>query len=58
MNDYEFIRRFSKITIPKICKKEKIDRFNLLAGRTKEENYKKARERIESEIAKLYIKED
>lgn len=56
--DFNFVKKFSKITIPNICRKEKIDRSNLISGKTTEINYKKARERIESEIAKLYIKED
>ena len=34
MEDLEYIKRFSKITITGICKKKKIDRANLLTNRT------------------------
>lgn len=52
--DYNFIKKFSKISIPKICKSEKIDRSNLINGRTTAENYEKVRNAIELEIDKLY----
>lgn len=57
MNDYDYIKNFSKIKITKLCEKNKIDRVNLLKKRSKK-NAKIIREDIESEIAKLYIKED
>ena len=56
MNNREFIRRFSKITMTKICKKENLDSRSLYTFN--EEKLKRVREDIESEIAKLYIKED
>ena len=58
MDDLEYIKKFSKITIKGICEKTKIDRANLLRNRSKKENAKKVREEIESEIAQLYIKEE
>ncbi len=58
MENLEYIKKFSKITISGICKKKKIDRSNLFANRGSKENAKIIREEIESEIAKLYIKED
>lgn len=58
MDDINFIKRFSKITISGICRKYNIDRTNLMNNRTKLENFKIIREEIESEYAKLYIKED
>lgn len=57
MNDLEYIKKFSKITITGICKKVKINRVNLLTNRSTEKNAKIVREEIESELAKLYIKE-
>lgn len=58
MEDLEFIKKFSKISISGICEKKKINRVNLLTNRTTRKNAKIVREEIESEIAKLYIKND
>lgn len=59
MNDLDYIRRFSKISIRGICDKKKIQRTNLIQGRGNyHENAKIVREEIESEIAKLYIKNE
>lgn len=58
MDDINFIKRFSKITISGICRKYNIDRTNLMNNRTKLENFKIIREEIESEYAKLYIKKE
>lgn len=55
MNDLDYVKNFSKIHVTKICKKLKVDRANLMNGRTKQENVKKVRSEIESEFAKLYI---
>jgi len=58
MNDRDFIKGFSKISITDICRKEKVNRSNILKVKSDTEKTKLVRERIESEIAKLYIKED
>ena len=58
MKDLDFIKNFSKITISGACKKTNVDRSSLLTNRVKDEKIKKVREEIESEIAKLYIKEE
>lgn len=59
MNDLDYIRRFSKISIRGICNKKNIQRTNLIQGKGKyEENARIVREEIESEIAKLYIKNE
>lgn len=56
MDDLEYIKSVStNINISKICRKLKIDRANLVSGRTSKENIKKVRKEIESELAKLYI---
>lgn len=58
MEDLEYIKKFSKITIKGICEKKKINRENLLTNRSSKKNAKIVREEIESEVAKLYIKGD
>lgn len=58
MKDIEYIKNFSKINISKICRKLYINRSNLLNGHTTSDNIKRVREEIESEVAKLYIKND
>lgn len=57
MEDLEYIKKFSSISISELCKKKKVDRANLLSGRTTKKNTRLIREEIESEVAKLYIKE-
>ena len=58
MNDLEYIKKFSKITISGVCRKININRSSLLMGKLKPEQIKEAREELEHEIAKLYIKEE
>lgn len=58
MEDLEYIKKFSKITISGICEKKNINRTNLLTNRSTKKNAKIVREEIESEIAKLYIKDE
>lgn len=53
--DLEYIKKFSKISIKDICTKKKVDRSNLLTGRSTLTNSKKVRKGIESAIAELYI---
>lgn len=55
-NDLEFIKGFSKISVKDICDKKKVNRSNLLAGRSTKDNSKKVKKGIEAEIYKLYIK--
>lgn len=57
-DDLKFIKGFSKITVTHACRVESVTRQNLLNGKTTRENERKVRERLESEIAKLYLKED
>ena len=56
MKNRDYVRKFSNITMSKICKKVNVNRNNLY--RLKETDLQKVKEEIESEIAKLYIKED
>ena len=55
MEDLEFIKKFSKITISKICKELKISSSNLYSEKVSQEKVKLIRKRIESKIAELYI---
>ena len=56
--DLKFIKGFSKISVSKVCRKLNICRENVLNGTTSKDNITKVKEELESEIAKLYIKED
>lgn len=58
MQDLEYIKKFSKISITRLCKENKVDRANLLSNRTSKEKTHLIRESIENEIAKLYIKQE
>ena len=58
MEDLEFIKRFSKVSIKKACKIAKVNRENLYNGKVKAEKVKKVKRVLESEIAKLYIIEE
>ena len=53
MNDLEYIKRFSKITITKACEMANVDRSNLWASRTSKEKVKKVKEIIQNELEKL-----
>lgn len=53
-----FIRKFSNISLKKICDKLKITRSNIYNGKIGKEKTKLIRAEIESEIAKLYLKLD
>lgn len=53
MNDLEFIKKFSAITIKGICKKLGVCDKNLYSGRTTKENITKVRNQLEYEIRKL-----
>lgn len=56
--DLLYIKRFSSITIRKVCKRLGINESNLWSGKTSEKNMKRVRRLLESELAKLYIIED
>lgn len=55
IEDFKFIRGFSKITIKNIANKLNISRQAISSGETTDENLKKVRKEIEKEIAKLYL---
>lgn len=51
--DYKFIKKFTKISVKKICDDEMISYANLITGRASAYNMKIVRERLEEEIKKL-----
>jgi hypothetical protein len=53
--DLLYIKRFSKITIKKVCKRLGIDESNLWSGKTSKNNMKRVRRLLEDEIAHLYL---
>lgn len=57
MNSKDYVRKFTKIKVRKICDKLNIKMSNVSAGRTSQKNYDMIKEEIESQIAKLYLKE-
>ena len=58
MDDLEYIKKFSKITIKDVCKKSKADRSNVLTGKASKKTISKVKRQIESEVAKLYLVDD
>lgn len=57
MKSREYVKKFTNIKVKNICNKLKIQMSNVSSGKTTDENYDKIKEEIESQIAKLYIKE-
>lgn len=57
MDDLEFVKRFSKISIKQIAKENGISTSNLYSGRCKSRTIWIMRKAIEAEIAKLYIED-
>lgn len=57
MNDLEYIKKFSKITVKNICESLKVDSSNLWAGRTSAAKTKLIRKALEAELAKLVIED-
>ena len=58
MDDLEYIKKFSQITIIEVCKKAGVNHSNLWSGKTSKKNINKVKKLLESEVAKLYIIED
>jgi hypothetical protein len=55
MNDYQFIKEFTNITVASICKKLDIRSCNIFNGQTTEENYRKVKNEIIRELLMLMI---
>lgn len=58
MDDLEYIKNFSKISIKKACEKTKANRGNVLSGKASKKTINKVKRQLESEVAKLYIIEE
>lgn len=57
MTDLEYIKKFSKITIKKVCKDNNVSSSNLWAGRLKPVVIHKIRKGIEAELGNIYIED-
>lgn len=55
MNDYQFIKEFTNITVASICKKLDIRSCNIFNGQTTDENYRKVKNEIIRELLMLMI---
>ena len=58
MSDLEYIKKFSKIKIARICRDLNITPSNLWSGKLKAEKIHKVRKVIESEIGGIYVEEN
>lgn len=58
MEDLDYIKRFTKITVKGACEKVKVDRSNILRGTASKKKINKVKRQIESDIASLYLLED
>lgn len=56
MNDYQFIKEFTNITVASICKKLGIRSCNVFNGQTTDENYRKVKNEIIRELLMLMLK--
>lgn len=57
VNDLDYIKKFSKITISEICRENKINTSNLWAGRLSEEKVHLIRKAIEAKVGGIYVEE-
>ena len=55
MNDYQFIKEFTNITVASICKKLGIRSCNVFNGQTTDDNYRKVKKEIIRELLILMI---
>lgn len=51
--DLDFIKRFTQITVTKVCKDLKVDRPNLIKGNASPQTTRRVREEIEKRIEEL-----
>lgn len=58
MEDLNYIKNFSKISISKICEEKNINRQNLLNNNSSKKNAKIVRNEIENKIFSLYVNND
>lgn len=55
MEDLNYIKKFSKISVSKICEEKNINRQNLLNNNSSKKNAKIVRNEIENKIFSLYV---
>lgn len=56
--DLEFIKKFTKISVNKVCKELGYNTANILKGKATRERVHNVRRLIEEKQAKLYLMED
>lgn len=56
--DLEFIKKFTKISVNKVCKELGYNTANILKGKATSERVHNVRRLIEEKQAKLYLMED
>ena len=57
MSDLEYIKKFSKIKIAKICRENGVNSSNLWSGRLSDEKIHLIRKAIEKEVGTIYVEE-
>ena len=57
MTDLEYIKKFSKIKIAKICRENGVNSSNLWSGRLSDEKIHLIRKAIEKEVGTIYVEE-
>lgn len=57
MSDLDYIKKFSKIKVSRICREHHISSSNLWSGRLKPDKVHLIRKAIESEVGDIYIEE-
>ena len=57
MDDYQFIKEFTNISVTSICKKLGIRSCNVFNGQTTDENYKRVKNEIIRELLMLMIED-
>lgn len=57
MNDLDYIKKFSKITIAEICRENNINTSNLWSGKLSEEKLHIVRKAIEAKVGGIYVEE-
>ena len=57
MNDLNYIKKFSKIKIAKICRENGVSSSNLWSGRLSDEKVHLIRKAIEAQVGGIYLEE-
>lgn len=58
IDDLDYIKNFSKISVSKICEENYINRQNLLNNKSTKRNAKIVKEALENKIFSLYVNND